>query len=397
MKKIIPILSSIFSIYIVVLLWHKISLPYNNANNIIGYYSENNHHVLNDTLRFVCFLVLPLIIFLFTYFLFNKNDIDLTKLLGEYNFYNFERKKSLKKKLYFLLIVLLIFFYFISSNLPNYKLDIFHEGQLLTGALNSNINDNLFIGSYINTGLFYDILNTKFVWYLFNTESIGAYRLASFSLNYIYLFFVIILIYKLSTVFNFSENQENFYFVSLSLFSIYYYLIKSYNFPNYRDLFTILFLICLINIFKNKKYKNLNCILIGGFGVLSILWSLDRGIFLNATIIILVSFLFFKKRKFDSFIILFSIFIFWIIFLTLVGQNEFKEFLFNSINILKYNELWNGIIHPQPFSDEKNSTRATKALILYILNGIYIIKCFLEKEDKLNINTKYFLGFTFLI
>ena len=63
MKKIIPILSSIFSIYIVVLLWHKISLPYNNANNIIGYYSENNHHVLNDTLRFVCFLVLPLIIF----------------------------------------------------------------------------------------------------------------------------------------------------------------------------------------------------------------------------------------------------------------------------------------------------------------------------------------------
>ena len=378
-------------------IWHEISLPYDNSNKIVGNYSENNHHQFNDTLRFICFLILPLLIFITTYFLLNKEKIILKKKVHEENFYYFEGKENLKKRIYLILFVLLILFFFISSYLPDYKLDIFHEGQLLTGALNNNLKGNLFIGSYINTGLFYDILNTKFFWYLFNTESIGAYRLASFSLNYIYILFVIILIYKVSTIFNFSENQENFYFVSLSTFCIYYYLIKSHTFPNYRDLFTIFFLICLINIFKNNKYKILNYILVGGFSVLSILWSLDRGIFLNATIIVLIGFLFFKKKKIESFLILLSIIISWTVFFILIGKDEFNEFIFNSVNILKYNEIWNGIIHPQPFSDEKNSTRATKALLLYILNAFYIIKCFLEKESKLNLNAKYFLTFTFLI
>lgn len=389
MKKISPILFSIFSIYIVVFFWHEISLPYDNSNKIVGNYSENNHHQFNDTLRFICFLILPLLIFITTYFLLNKEKIILKKKVHEENFYYFEGKENLKKRIYLILFVLLILFFFISSYLPDYKLDIFHEGQLLTGALNNNLKGNLFIGSYINTGLFYDILNTKFFWYLFNTESIGAYRLASFSLNYIYILFVIILIYKVSTIFNFSENQENFYFVSLSTFCIYYYLIKSHTFPNYRDLFTIFFLICLINIFKNNKYKILNYILVGGFSVLSILWSLDRGIFLNATIIVLIGFLFFRKKKIESFLILLSIIISWTVFFILIGKDEFNEFIFNSVNILKYNEIWNGIIHPQPFSDEKNSTRATKALLLYILNAFYIIKCFLEKESKLNLNAKY--------
>ena len=397
MKKISPILFSIFSIYIVVFFWHEISLPYDNSNKIVGNYSENNHHQFNDTLRFICFLILPLLIFITTYFLLNKEKIILKKKVHEENFYYFDGKENLKKRIYLILFVLLILFFFISSYLPDYKLDIFHEGQLLTGALNNNLKGNLFIGSYINTGLFYDILNTKFFWYLFNTESIGAYRLASFSLNYIYILFVIILIYKVSTIFNFSENQENFYFVSLSTFCIYYYLIKSHTFPNYRDLFTIFFLICLINIFKNNKYKILNYILVGGFSVLSILWSLDRGIFLNATIIVLIGFLFFRKKKIESFLILLSIIISWTVFFILIGKDEFNEFIFNSVNILKYNEIWNGIIHPQPFSDEKNSTRATKALLLYILNAFYIIKCFLEKESKLNLNAKYFLTFTFLI
>lgn len=397
MKKIIPILFSIISVYLVVLFWHEISLPYNNANKIIGHYSEENHHHLNDTLRFICFLAFPLLIFSTTYFLLNKKEIDLSKILREENFNYFENKKNYKKKLYFISFILLIFFNFISSNLPNHNLDIFHEGQLLTGALNSNLKGNLFIGSYLNTGLFYDILNTKFFWYFFDTKSIGSYRLGGFSLNYLYLLFVIILIYKVSAIFNFSENQENFYFFNLSIFCIYYYLVKSYSFPNYRDLFTVIFLICLISIFRDSKYKFLSCIFVGGSSVVSLLWTIDRGIFLNATIIILIGFLFFKKKNFEIFLILLSIFIFWTIFLILVGKDEFSEFIFNSLNILKYNEIWNGIIHPQPFSDEKNSTRATKALILYILNGFFIIKYFLEKESKININTKFFLGFTFLI
>ena len=127
------------------------------------------------------------------------------------------------------------------------------------------------------------------------------------------------------------------------------------------------------------------------------LWSLDRGIFLNTTIILLLLFLFFKARYKELFSILISATIFWIIFIFSVGQEEFKEFIYNSYNLLRYNEVWNGLIHPQPFSDEKNSTRATKALILYTLNGIFIIKYFIKKNNKLNLNSKLLLGFTYVL
>ena len=65
--------------------------------------------------------------------------------------------------------------------------------------------------------------------------------------------------------------------------------------------------------------------------------------------------------------------------------------------MLKYVEIWNGIIHPQPFSNDKNSTRASKALILFVINGIFIFKHLIKKNNKLNINTKLFLGLFFII
>ena len=52
--------------------------------------------------------------------------------------------------------------------------------------------------------------------------------------------------------------------------------------------------------------------------------------------------------------------------------------------------MWNGLIHPQPFSDEKNATRATKALLLFIINGIILTK-YLLKKNGLNSDTKIIL------
>ena len=397
MKKIIPITLFILTIFLITILWHEISLPYDNSEIIIGEYSTNKHHQFNDTLRFICFLVVPLIIFTTTYYFLNKEKLYFLNIFKDDNIYFIENKKNYKKKLYFIFFLIILFVSLASSNLPIYQLDIFHEGQLLSGALNYDLKSSLWVGSYINTGLFYDIINTKIFWDIFNIESIGAYRFASFSLNYLFLFFVIILTYKISSIFNFSKNLENFFFISITIFCFYFYLIKSYNFPNYRDIFTIIFLICLINTFKNYKYKFLNYLIIGSLSISSLLWSLDRGIFLNATIIILLLFLLFKNKYKELFSILISAIIFWIIFLFSVGQEEFKEFINNSYNIIRYNEIWNGLIHPQPFSDEKNSTRATKALILYSINGIFIIKYFIKKNSKLNFNAKLLLGFMYIL
>ena len=80
----------------------------------------------------------------------------------------------------------------------------------------------------------------------------------------------------------------------------------------------------------------------------------------------------------------------------LISEKEFYEFLNNSISIFKYHELLNGIIHPQPFFGEKNSSRATKSLIITILNGIILIELILSKKNKIPNNTKIFLLLFFI-
>ena len=397
-KRIIPLVFSISALILISFFWDKITLPYENTTEIVGEYSKSNHHQFNDTLRFICFLFFPLLVFCTTYILTNQNKIkSFNNIFYENVLTVFISQKNYEKNFYFLFFCLILFVNFLSLNLPDHKLDIFHEGQLLSGALNYNLKDKLWTGSYINTGLFYDILNTKFSWLIFEKESIGAYRLFSFLFNYIYLFFVIILIYQISKIFNFSKKKESLFFLILSIFCFYFYNIKSYNFPNYRDLFTIFFLICLSNVLILNRLKNLNYFLIGSFSITSLLWSLDRGVFLNAAIIMLVVILLFKKQFSSIFVICLSIFLFWILFIFVVGIDEFNSFVFNSTNMLKYNEIWNGVIHPQPFSEDKNSTRASKALMLFVINGIFIFKYLIKKNNKLNLNTILFLGLFFII
>lgn len=397
LKKIIPLVISVVAVFFVSYFWSKISLPYDTTNSIIGEYSEKYHNQFNDTLRFILFLFLPLIAFTGSYMLINKIKIKSLSnfFFNQQNILSTE-EKNYEKNIYFLILILILFINFISSNLPDYKLDIFHEGQLLSGALNYNLKNQLWTGSYINTGLFYDIINTKISWLLFDKETVGAYRMFSFVLNYIYTLFVIFLIFQTSKIFNFPKEKGNIFFIVVSIFCFYFFNIKSSNFPNYRDLFTICFLICLLNAIIFEKFKYINYFLIGSFSVVSLLWSLDRGIFLNVTIIVILIVFLLQKRFVPLLTIFFGILTFWLLFYFFIGKEEFNAFLFNSVNIIKYNEIWNGLIHPQPFSDEKNSTRATKALLLYVINGIIIIKYIID-NNKLNQNTKLFLAITFLI
>lgn len=396
LKKVLPFIASIVAIFFVSFFWNKISLPYNNSNEIVGEYFEKKHNQFNDTIRFVLFLFIPIISFSVSYILINRKKIDLLiNLLFKSENIQIINIKNYEKNLYFIIIILILVINFLSSNLPSYKLDIFHEGQLLSGAQNYNLKSQLWIGSYINTGLFYDIINTKVSWLLFGYESVGAYRMGNFILNYIYLLFIIILIYQTSKIFNFSKKNENIFFIIVSIFCIYFYNIKSSNFPNYRDLFTILFFICLLNATILNKLKYLNFFLIGNFSIMSILWSLDRGIFLNVAILILCVVFLLQKKFLETFAIFIGILFFWLLFYIVIGAEEFNAFIFNSLNILKYNEVWNGLVHPQPFSEDKNSTRATKALILYIINGIIIFQYIINK--KLNQNTNLYLVIFFLI
>ena len=131
------------------------------------------------------------------------------------------------------------------------------------------------------------------------------------------------------------------------------------------------------------------------FGFLSIatlLWGIDRGLVIN--FIINMFFIFFNnKKRFKKFYyFIHQIFIWWLLFYFYLGS-EFKHFISNTFSVYKYVSYIHGIIHPTPFSDHPNSSRATKTLLSIIFISIFTINLFLKVNDKYYPNFKFLLMF----
>ena len=390
-SNIVPILFTILVIYTISLLWNKITIPFENPEEVVGFYAINNHHNFNDTLRYILFVCCPLIVYFIFFFLLKKDECkSLDKIFIDTNYIknsnNFNSYFYLG--IFFFLIILPLF----SSEFPKNKIDIFHEGVFLSGALNFDITNNLWLNSFSNSAIFYDVINTKIAWMITGSKSIGSMRLSSIFLEAFTSVLLIIFIFKLSKKFNFKENQEILSIVFLGIISL-YLINKSISF---RFIPLILFFIFSLNILTNRNKSLISSIGIGFLSIFSFLWSLEIGAFLNASIFFLIIILLFQKKYFNIFPILLGLMIGWIIFYLLISEKEFYEFLSNSLSIFKYHELLNGIIHPQPFFGEKNSSRATKSLIITILNGIILIELILSKKNKIPNNTKIFLLLFFI-
>ena len=169
-----------------------------------------------------------------------------------------------------------------------------------------------------------------------------------------------------------------------------YFFVDKVSF-NYRELPIFLFLLFVHKIFINKKSIYLYSFILGVLPILSLLWSLDRGVFIIFAYLPLVLILGINRKINEISIMIasciFSIFVFYFS----IGSIEFYYFLSNSIDILSSSDLLNGIIHPTPFTNEYGSARATKNLLLIILNGILMINYLYKKESNLNKNSILFI------
>ena len=147
----------------------------------------------------------------------------------------------------------------------------------------------------------------------------------------------------------------------------------------------------MFNIFfknlNNQKNINLSLILIGLLSVLSFFWSIDRAIIVNFLIIFIILILLLNNRYKIAISILVSIIIFWLIFYVYLGD-EFEFFVSNTISVLKNQNYIHGIIHPQPFSDMPNSSRATKSLLLIILSLLISLSFLFKKQIRYSNNLK---------
>jgi hypothetical protein len=386
LKTILRFIPTIISLIIATFIWKFIKFEFTNPNEIVGYYSIFQHSHWNDNIRFIFFIGLPLTTYFMTILFIDK--IKFLQIKKSFLLNDKIKPKEKINKLYLFFLLFLLFFIFLSQEFNKNPIDLFHEGQALVGGLNFEITKKLWSGSFIVTSLFVDILSAKISWDLFDVQSIGSYRLYINLITKVTLIIIFIFLYLFSNNLNLNKNSKTLIFLILSIFC--FSLIKNYSL-SYREIPIFLYLICLINILDLKKISIINILTLGLLPLFSLLWSLDRGIFLIATYIPMILLMLINNRFKQLFSILLIILISFLLFFFLVGYIEFSNFLFNSIDILKSSDLLNGIIHPSPFSNEAESSRATKSLLLIIVNGIFVISLLFNRKSKLDQNHKIFI------
>ena len=377
-KLIIQNICIFISLILGTFLWNYVELEF-YQNGIKGIYSDNEHNGFNDFLRYVIFVSLPVLTYLILIFLSKNTFFDQLK------FFFFTKPVVNKKKniyLNFCLIafILIVIFEFLSINFPTYKIDSYHDGQRLSSAYKSYLDGSLWSGSYITVGIIYETLSTKLIWHLFDHISIGLARYAEIFYILCLKISLIFLSYLVAIQTSLKPILKNFFFViSSSIFiNIADYNITSTDLINFRDI-PIIFITILFILSQLKNNSVFIIILIASLSVFSMLWGIDRGFVSNFLILILAINFLLQKEFNKFFFLIFFIFSFWITFY-LSNETEFFFFIDNTFSILKEMNYIFGIIHPTPFSDEINASRATKTILLIILSLIISLRQIFKYE-----------------
>ena len=169
---------TIFSIIISTFLWPVINLPYSNPENVVGVLSLIKYSPLNNTVRYVFFVGLPLFSFFCALLFFKKEQLIKFKNFITFENSNIEYKTNINKtiNIFYFFFIIYILIEFLSNELPLAKLDYLHDGDYLTAAKNYSITNKIWISSFSPHGASM-ILYPNIMWKIFDTESIGAYRL----------------------------------------------------------------------------------------------------------------------------------------------------------------------------------------------------------------------------
>ena len=403
MKKIFPYFLIIISVSFLSLLWDSIKIPFDPLITIKGEdYLPNLHNPSNDSIRFVLFISIPLIIFLFCQLHSEKIKfleffkINFLKSHSRKNFIenkSFENSDLTKLSLIFLIAVVL---QFLSLDMKKFisEIDMFHEGLWLTASSNAIYKKEFWLSSYIERGLFGNFYN-YFLWKIFNINTIGISRyfpLIITLLNKIILIFIAKSLIKKTFL---EKEEKNFFFIFFS-----YLLINLFNYDitagSYFRLFGLLLLfLFLLNYFDNFKKISFSLIAIGLLSSFSLFWFIDIGFFVNFVILLFIIFLVFNKYYLDLLLIIISIFFGWFTFYIFLGKNEFLQFIINTKNILFTIEYIQGLIYPTPFFS--GDTRSTKALLIILITGILLINNLNYKKENISINLSLSLIFLYII
>ena len=173
-KNIIIFFSTIISIFFASFIWDKITIPFSNPSGANGLLVVQKYNPINDTLRYIFFISLPLIVFFYLNLSLKRKKFNLINLF-------FEREQKVFNNphvvniLFFIFIIFLILEFLSLGFFPNVPFDHFHDGTFLSPAQNYIANKKIWTGSYLTHGGS-DILYPILMWKLLGVESIGSFR-----------------------------------------------------------------------------------------------------------------------------------------------------------------------------------------------------------------------------
>ena len=397
-NNIIIISLVVLSVIFCSLIWTHISLNFSNITGATGAITKKNYSTDADTLRYIIFILLPLIIFTTSIYFFKrkqtKDFFDLIKFPNE----NIDTNYNFFFPLFILLFFVVI--QFLSLNLPDGPIDTFHDGELFSVTKNTLLNNNFIVDTYTIHG-FSDIFYPMLFWKITGLETIGSGRLFFFFLILSIKLFCLILSFQLikfSTV----KNKTIFF----TLFSIILVSFSDYQTPlnfslfSYRDIYIIVFLIFLSKIFLNHHSTIITKFFIGSIPTFALLMHIDTGIFLFVLLLSLVTYLAINKKILDIFQILLSVLFSSLILLFIFGADELVSFFQNASTIVLSMDYLHGVMYPEPFfsiGENKNGMRATRGLMLQLTAGLFVVYHFINKKENLSNGGKIFFVFLFFL
>lgn len=394
-EKIFLIFGVTLSVLISTVLWRLINFPFQDPE-IIGNYSLNNHDHKNDVARYIVFVLLPLLTFLVIKFFFNKNFFSQVSFFFEKEQYC-NRSENSSYLTILLIILTFLLLNFLSLEFPTQKIDSFHEGQTLSSAYKNLTDGSLWSGSYITVGIFYETLSSKLIWQIFDNVSIGLARYTE--LVYIFLFKILLVYFSFSLTYflKTSTFNKNIFFIinSLILLNLIDYNKFSVDLLSYREI-PIFFLLILFTFLVRRIQLNLVLFTIASLSILSLIWGVDRGLICNLLIITIILFLLIKKDYRSVIILTLFLIFFWFLLYFFLG-NEFDFFINNTISVYKEMSYVHGFVHPTPFTNEPNSTRATKTILLITFCLLVSINLIFKSNTKFSNAFKHVILFLALI
>jgi len=388
-KKKIPYIFLLISVLFTTFLWDKILIT-SNENQIYGVYKENNYHPINEILRFIFYTGVPLTTFFISYYVINKKDCCQIKELFFYRKNTSEDNANKLNYYILILLLLLITLEFLSIDFVQLhtSVDHFHDGVYLSASNNFFFKKGLWSSSFVEYGLIN--FDSIFIWSLINVKTIGSAKL----LKYIYLLLnkgiLILIFYNISRFFFLNKNLQTIFFLITSLFSI--TLIDYVKFDtsefSLRIFILLFFQFIFLRILLKNKDQLMMPFILGIVSVLSLLWTLDMGIFINFLLICILIFFAIRKDLNKIKFIMSGVIFGWISLSYLIGFNEVL-YLFETFYLMITNvDQASGIIYPTPFLS--GEARFTKSLLMYVLSGVLLIILCLKKDFEIPNSLKIF-------